>query len=242
MPRARRRSSHDPRACRLLRRPRIKHALLFEGARKFRILVTSMRLDAFPELARLIEHEDRGTRSDLLEGICLVMEATLSRTDIASGRVGWKRRYRARSGRLFDFVGLPRQTVANWTTLSEETVSRAYTTLRRAGLVHGPGLSAKRGGDCINVIAQPYEECDVTPKTPRGRRALPCIRRVHESFWIALDLHRWRAQVLKPRKAPPKAPRPELAAALASRNMAATGALVSSLANALALEEPPDSG
>jgi hypothetical protein len=189
-----------------------------------------MRLEAFPELERLIAHEDRGTRRDLLEGICLVMEATLSRADVASGRVGWKRRFRTRSGRVLDFVGLPRDQVAKWTTLAESTVSRAYTLLRRAGLVHGPGH------DGINVIPQPVEE------TADGWRGLPCIRRVHESFWIALNMHRWRGQVLNPTKGRPKPPPAELASALASKNIAATGHLVSSLANTLALERPPDSG
>jgi hypothetical protein len=195
-----------------------------------------MRLEAFPELAKLIEHEDRGTRRDLLEGICLVMEAILSRADLASGRVGWKRRFRTRSGRVLDFVGLPRETVASWTTLAESTVSRAFTILRRAGLVHGPGH------DGVNVIPQPVEECEVTAKTPRGRRGLPCIRRVHESFWLALNFHAWRALVLHPTRDRPKAPPPELAAALASKNIAATGKLVGALAHTLALERPPDSG
>jgi hypothetical protein len=228
---ARRRSNHDPRACRLLRRPRIRHALLFEAARKFRRLVTSLQLSAFPELSRLIEHEDRATRSDLLEGLALVVEAECSRADVKSLRVGWRRRVRS-NGRVFDFVGLPRVTVGNWTGLAESTVSRAFTILRRAGLIHGPGH------DGVNVIPQPVEACPITAATPRGRRGLPAVRRFDELFFVALGMGAW-LQHCRTTKTPPKTP-PAVAHTIASRNIVRVGRVVDELARALG--PPPDSG
>ena len=235
---ARRRSNHDPRACRLLSRPRIRHALLFEAARKFRSLVTDDHrwpdfVARFPELAKLIEHESRATRSDLREGLALLVEALASRADVKSLRVGWRRRFRA-NGRVYDFVGLRRELLAKWTGLAESTVSRACTLLRRSGLVHGPGW------DGVNVIPQPWERCEVTEATPRGRRGFPCIRRFHESFFVALGMGAWLHDLRadKP-KVKPEVP-PDVAAALASKNIAAFGGVVDELARALA--PPPDSG
>lgn len=230
---ARRRSTHDPRACRLLCRPRIRHALLFEASRKFRRLVTSLQLSSFPELAKLIEHESRATRSDLLEGLALVVEALLSRTDVKSLRVGWRRRYRS-NGKTHDFQGLRRELLAKWSQLSESTTSRACTILRRAGLVHGPGW------DGVNVIAQPYERCAVTAATPRGRRGFPCVRRVHESFFVALGMGAWLHDLRADKPKVVAEVPPDVAAALASKNIAAFGGVVDELARALA--PPPDSG
>jgi hypothetical protein len=228
----------------LLRRRRISHPLLFEFARKFRRLVTDDHCwpdfkALFPELAKLIEHEKRATRSDLREGLALVVEACAARTDLKSLRVGWRRKFRSKRGKVFDFVGLQRVTFSSWTGLAESTVSRAFTLLRRAGLIYGPGLSQRRGGDGVNVIAQPWEPCDVTDDAPRGVRGFPAIRRIHESFFVALSMGHWLDNCRKARAPQPRTPA-TVEAANASRNVVQVGKLVAELARALA--PPPDSG
>lgn len=228
---ARRGSAKDPRACRVLSRRPIRHALLHTAARKFYRLITLDELwpsfvEAFPELARLIEHEKRATRRDLRQGIGSVMWAVFSRTDLKSFRVGWRRRYRSRDGRVFDFCGLPRKVLAKWTTLAESTVSRACTLLRRGDVMAGPGR------DGYNHIPQPVETCDVSPATPHGRKGLPAVRRIFEDVFARLGLGPWLNKLRNPE--PPPAAEPSAPAGpVASRNVVRVADVVGALARAL---------
>ncbi len=214
---------HNPRACAIVRRPRIRNSFLFRCALIFRGVMMQKTPAPWFELRRLLEDEvpatggarQRGVRSDLLESIALVVTCLLSRMDIRSLRVG----HHAGDGRRHDFVGLTRETIASWCGLSEETVSRALALLRRAGLVHGPG---KEGP---NVIPQPVD------KLPGGGYDWhPAIRRFDTLFFLGLGqgiaewLHRLRT--------PPKKP----VAGVARGWCAVVGGLV----NTHALERPPD--
>jgi hypothetical protein len=182
--------------------------------------VTSLLLANFSELAKLIEHEDKATRGDLLENIALVVWCLLARMDLKSFRVGHRKRYRV-GGRVLDFAGLPVETIAKWTGISRRTVTRVCTILRKARLVAGPGWSKKRGGDCFNVIGQPWEEDE------HGRRkSFPAIRRFSPLFFDALGEGESLAELRKPGDPPvPAGPLPRLVRELAASH---------------ALERPPD--
>lgn len=228
MSQPRARSKHDPRACRLPRRQRIKHGLLFKAAVRFYDWITCDGLwptfrARFPELAALIEHEKRATRSDLRESIALVAWSCFARMDVKSLRVGRRQRYSSTDGRTFDFMGLPRETIARWTQLAESTVSRALTILRRGDIIAGPGH------DGYNVIPQPVEACPVTPKTPAGVRGLPAIRRFFEHVFERLGL----ADTLNLCRRPPATPAPDERREVDARNVVEVRRLVEALARAL---------
>lgn len=214
---------HNPRACRLPRRPRIRNGFLHFVAAKFRREM--QRATPFAELRRLVDdhvpstggERIRGVRSDLVESICLVVYCLLARLDLKSLRVG----FHAGRRREHDFVGLSRQTLASWTGLSEETVSRVLTLLRRAGLVHGPGR------DGVNVIRQPVD------RTDGGWEWHPAVRRVDPLFFLGLGFGPWLHEVRTGKPAPSPADR----AAVSPKS---TRALVGALANTRALERPPD--
>ena len=216
------------------RRP-IRHAFFRSAAGKFWQLITDDKfwpafVARFPELAQLVEHEKRATRRDLRMGIASVVWHSLSRCDKKSLRVGWRHRHQGADGRMHDFVGLPRDVVARWTRLSESTVSRAWTLLRRSSIMAGPSL------DGFNHIAQPREDCAVSDATPNGVRGLPAIRRFFEHFFERLGLGRWLGLLRNPPA--PSSPAPlEPARAVADRNVKAVGDLVDELARALG---PPD--
>lgn len=183
------------------------------------------RRTPWPSLRALIEHEDRRTREDLIASFTTVVYCLLARLDLKSLRVGWPRTWHA-DGRTHDFAGLPRETIAKWCGLSEVTVSRVLTAMRRAGLVCGPSL------DGVNHIAQPRELTD----DGHGWRAFPAIRRFTVLFFAGLgesdDLAELRTS--RPRPPTPKG----LPVGGVHPNSAA--ALIGALANTHALERPPD--
>lgn len=216
-----------------------KLAIARYAAHKFRRLLAAGDLRQFPELAGLIEHEDRATRSDLLEGLGVTMECALSRFDRRSLRVGWRNK-RLADGKRHDFTGLPRRTFANWSDCSESTSSRYLQILRRAGLLDGPGR------DGVNVIRQPREECTRAGcdhrRHPKRIIALPAIRRVTELFFVALELDGWLADQRRQAVAADAggAPSPAVQRTDAGRKAAAADRLVAALAARAALERPPD--
>lgn len=216
---------HNPRACRLTTRPRIRNGFLHFVAAKFRFAM--WHGTPFAELRRLIDEQVpstgtprvRALRSDLIESISLVVYCLLSRLDLRSLRVGFHAGHR----RKHDFVGLSRQTLASWTGLSEETVSRVMTLLRRAGLVHGPGR------DGVNIIAQP---CDLVGGAYVRH---PAIRRFDPLFFQGLGVGTWLHRIRTGADQAP--PSPADRAAVGPKS---TRALVGGLAHTLALERPPD--
>ncbi len=232
----RKRQGFRPRACRLVRRPPIRHAFLLRAATVFRAIAHDPRRMArsFPSVWSLVRHETRATRADLLEGLALVVWCALSRMDLRSLRVGWRVRRRIVEGRVYDFAGLPRATIGRWADLSESTVSRAFGIMRKAGLVDGPGH------DGWHVIPQPCERVPVDERHPRGFRGLPAVRRFREEFFAGLGEGPALAFVRSSVSSSP-APAPGAAAALAASSAQVQAArLIATLANAHALERPPD--
>ena len=232
----RKRQGFRRRACRLVRRPPIRHAFLLRSATVFRaIALDTQRLTrAFPSVWSLVRHEDRCTRADLLEGLALVVWCALSRMDIRSLRVGWKVRRRVVDGRVFDFAGLPRATIGRWADLSESTVSRAFAILRKAALVDGPGK------DGWHVIPQPCERVPIDERHPRGFRGLPAVRRFREEFFAGLGEGPALAFLRASSSSRAPAPAPEAAALAASSAQVQAARLIASLAASHALERPPD--
>jgi hypothetical protein len=173
------------------RRPPIRFGFLHRVASSFGAAMRSgkpaphwgIRMSCDDRVPSTGRDRQRRRRWDLTESIVLVMWALLARVDLRSLRVG----HHAGRRRKHDFVGLSRFTIACWTGLSEETVTRVLAILRHAGLVHGPGW------DNINVIRQPY---DVDARGVREWH--PAIRRLDLRFFVVLgfgpELHELRTR------------------------------------------------
>ena len=159
----------------------IPFGTLEKAAVSWERLMESGNLGRFPPLARLLEHEERATRIDLLRGFGRWMRFQFRFTEIRSGLVGlWKGRKvdpndvgkRRRDRRRVPVVGLSQKYTAAQLGIGVSTAKKYSSLARRAGLVAGPSR------DGYNTIRQPIERCDVTPTTPNGVRGLPAIRRV----------------------------------------------------------------
>jgi hypothetical protein len=172
-----------------------------------------------PRLAVELERVDRFARRDFRRNISRTLGAQLSRADLDSGRVGSRvPRFRDGRGVVRDFAGLPRRIAASWSLHSERTETRTLTTLRRCGLVGGPG----EGGASIK---QPRE------RTPTGAwRAFAAIRRVDlDALAAACGLGQWlgmvRADRADRRKRGADAIRTTTAAAASAARLAFTAAI-----------------
>jgi hypothetical protein len=195
---------------------------------------------SFPELRKAIQLEatSEGERSEILETIVLVMVALLVRTSLQSLRVGWPSR-RMRGGKVHDFAGLPRSTIARWTGRSDAAICRALQILRHVGWVHGPGR------DGFNVIKQPVEPCD--PKhcrpTESGVHGLAAVRRISVLFFAELELQPQLEELQRAKAQDGQAQVVDIATARAAAAGPARSVvrLVGNLAAKRALERPPDS-
>jgi hypothetical protein len=141
-----------------------------------------------PAFARTVERErGRATRRDFLEGLARWLTLIFRFTSLESGLVGTPNaprspgpndvRSRPRDRRRVPCVGVDHKYIAAQLQIGRSTSKKYARVFRVAGWVCGPGR------DGFNVIRQPIESCDVTPKTPNGLRGLPAIRRVTDKVF-----------------------------------------------------------